>query len=100
MKATREDFQELNDMLKKLLRNFERMEQQLAEIRLHLAAREPSPWMTVEEAAAYCGYSKSAFYNRYKEEIPYHQRDTRMMFHVDDLEAWMKKNVKTPKLWQ
>jgi len=83
-------------IIKKLLRNSERIEQQLAQIRLQLAAKESSPWMTVEEAAAYCGYSKSAFYNRYKNEIPHHQRDTRMMFHREDLDEWMERNKKTP----
>lgn len=83
-------------IIKKLLRNSERIEQQLAQIRLQLGAKDRSPWMTVGDAAAYCGYSRSSFYNRYKDEIPHHQRDSRIMFHLDDLDRWMERNKKTP----
>lgn len=83
-------------IIKQLLRNSERMEEQLAKIQLYIKARSQSPWLTVDEAAAYCGYSRSTFYGKYKDEIPHHQRDTRIMFHVSDLEAWMNKNKKAP----
>lgn len=83
-------------IIRKLLRNTERMEEQLAQIRMQIAIRGKSPWMNVEEAAIYCGYSKSALYSRYKNEIPHHQRDSRIMFHRDDLDRWMERNKKTP----
>lgn len=82
--------------IKQLLRNSERMEDQLAVIQLHLKAKRQSPWLDAVEAAAYCGYGRSSFYNKYKNEIPHHQRDTKIMFHVDDLEKWMQKNKKAP----
>lgn len=83
-------------IIKKLLRNTERMEEQLANIQLHMSTKKRSPWMDVEQAAAYCGYHKNTFYGKYKHEIPHHQRNSRIMFHIDDLEAWMNKNKKAP----
>lgn len=85
-----------SQIIRQLLRTSERMEEALAKINLQLKARDRSPWLTVEEAANYCGYSRSSFYNRYKDEIPHHQRDTRIMFHQDDLDQWMGKNKKEP----
>lgn len=83
-------------IIKKLIRQNDRMMEELAGIQMQLKARQRSPWLDVKEAAAYCGYSRSAFYGKYKDEIPHHQRDTRIMFHIDDLEAWMNKNKKAP----
>lgn len=99
MKTTQKDIEPLGTMLKTLLRKTERLGEQLDKIQHYLEVKDRSPWMTVEDAANYCGYARSSFYNRYKDEIPHHQRDTRIMFHLDDVDAWMKKNVKTPESW-
>lgn len=96
MKAANDNYpnKECYNMLKALIRKTERIEEHLAKIKLSMEVKDRSPWLTVEQAATYCGYHKNTFYSKYKNEIPHHQRNTRILFHIDDLEAWMNKSKK------
>lgn len=80
--------------IRKLIRNTDKMMDELADLKMMINAKNRSPWMTVAEAANYVGYSESHFYKiiQYKKEIPYFQRDGRKMIRIDDVEAWMNKN--------
>lgn len=80
-----------NITLKKILRSQEKLIDQLATLRMEIKRRDPSPWMSIPEAASYAGFSRSYFYKIYK-EIPHFQRQDRVMIHVDDLNQWMDKN--------
>ena len=84
------------EILKKLIRINMRIEEDIKNLKAEIAASK-SPWMRIEDAAAYVGLSLGYFYQVYKHELPYSQRGSRIMFHVDDLDRWMKHNQKEPE---
>jgi len=51
-----------------------------------------TPWLTVDEAAKYCGYKRSTFYaKRKKFPVPYAGDEGNQRYHIMVLDAWMEK---------
>jgi excisionase family DNA binding protein len=74
--------------------------EQLAElIARHLAelqyeqrpeAEEPSPWMGIENAAAYLDWPKQRLYKLTAQSaIPHYKHDGRLLFHRHELDHWL-----------
>ncbi len=55
---------------------------------------DPPRWMTVAEAAAYIGLSKSYFYRKVKNEIRHIKEGTRIIFDRNDLDQYMSDKLK------
>lgn len=83
------------EILKKLIRINMRIEEDIKQLKAELAASK-SPWLGIKDAAAYVGLSEGYFYQIYKSELPYSQRGAKIMFHIDDLDTWLKHNQKSP----
>ncbi len=49
-----------------------------------------TPWLQLEEAAAYCGISRSEFYERAGLDLPYQGPRGRRTYHVNVLDAFVK----------
>lgn len=60
-----------------------------------LAERLPSaasPWLTVADAATYLGCPTSRVYAlKAARQIPHHKEGSRLLFHRDELDAWVRK---------
>lgn len=52
-----------------------------------------TPWLDSEEAAVYCGVSRSYFYD-HADEIPSSGQHKARKFKTADLDAWMKGREK------
>lgn len=55
-----------------------------------------TPWLRIEEAAAYCGLSRVTFDAHAKDSLP-HGGDARTrLYHVKILDAWVANQLDTP----
>jgi excisionase family DNA binding protein len=52
---------------------------------------DKSPWLTVERASEYTGIPKSTLYKN--RAIPRHKPDGRLLFHRDELDAYVRGEV-------
>lgn len=52
--------------------------------------------MTSKEAAKFLGMTYGSFMAKYKKEIPYVQRNRKLLFEVGDLVEWLRKNKYNP----
>lgn len=48
-----------------------------------------TPWLRIEEAAAYCGLSRSAFDER-SQHVPHAGDDRTRLYHVSILDKWVQ----------
>lgn len=60
----------------------------LKEITLKDGTKISSPWLRIDEAAAYCGMARSSFMRR-AAQVPYGGTYSLRTYHVDVLDAWM-----------
>lgn len=51
---------------------------------------------TAHEAATFLRMSYTRFIQMYKDEIPYIQRNKKLLFRLNDLTQWMEKNSHHP----
>ena len=51
-----------------------------------------TPWMRIEEAAAYCGLSRSAFDER-SQQVPHAGDDRMRLYHVAILDKWLQGDL-------
>lgn len=49
-----------------------------------------TPWLTIEEAAAYCGMGRSTFFD-HADEVPSSGHGKSRKFKASDLDVWMEK---------
>lgn len=56
-----------------------------------LADHHPSPWLTVESAAAYLDWPIQRVYNHAR-QMPHHKHGARLMFRRDELDRWMEQH--------
>ena len=70
----------------------EQLEQLAALFAPRVAAPSPtSPWLNVPEAAEYLRSPKSRIYALASvREIPVHRDGSRLLFHRDELDAWIR----------
>jgi len=55
-----------------------------------------TPWLRIEEAAAYCGLSRVAFDARVKNLLPHGGDSRTRIYHVKILDAWLGNELDTP----
>ena len=56
-----------------------------------------SPWLRIDEAAVYCGMSRSAFDDRAKAVgLPHGGNDWMRLYHVDILDKWLEGKLDVP----
>lgn len=51
-----------------------------------------TPWLRIEEAAAYCGLSRSAFDER-SQRVPHAGDDRTRLYHVSILDKWVQGDL-------
>ena len=51
-----------------------------------------TPWLRIEEAAAYCGLSRSAFDER-SQHVPHAGDDRTRLYHVSILDKWVQGDL-------
>lgn len=71
-----------------------RVADELAE-RMALGDATASPWLTLEEAAAYLRMPKDTLYKR-TAEIPHTKQGGRIRFRREELDAWMEEGREGP----
>ena len=54
-----------------------------------------TPWLRIEEAAAYCGLSRSAF-NDHSSDLPHSGGKRTRLYHVNVLDAWLEGTLDVP----
>ena len=54
-----------------------------------------TPWLRVEEAATYCGISKTRFLKSSK-DLPHGGDDRTRIYHIKVLDAWMNNELDVP----
>jgi excisionase family DNA binding protein len=77
------------------LADFMQLQAEVAELRKLVESQntQPKGWLSLTEAAAYCGMSKSTFYKRYRREIVFTRVGTKPMFRAPDLDDYMHGRV-------
>jgi hypothetical protein len=51
-----------------------------------------TPWLRIDEAAAYCGLSRSAFDDR-SIRLPHAGDDRMRLYHVETLDRWLRGEI-------
>lgn len=54
-----------------------------------------TPWLRIEEAAAYCGLSRSAF-NDHSRDLPHSGNERTRLYNVKILDAWLSGTLDIP----
>lgn len=54
-----------------------------------------TPWLRIEEAAAYCGLSRSAFTD-HSRKLPHGGNDRTRLYNVKTLDAWLNGDYGSP----
>lgn len=54
-----------------------------------------TPWLRIEEAAAYCGLSRSAF-NDHSRDLPHSGNERTRLYNVKILDAWLNGTLDIP----
>ena len=54
-----------------------------------------TPWLRIEEAAAYCGLSRSAFTDHAR-TLPHSGNDRTRLYNVKTLDAWLNGSLDIP----
>ena len=54
-----------------------------------------TPWLRIEEAAAYCGLSRSAF-NDHSSDLPHSGGKRTRLYHVKVLDSWLEGALDIP----
>ena len=54
-----------------------------------------TPWLRIEEAAAYCGISKTKFVDSAK-DVPHGGDPRTRLYHVKILDAWINNELNVP----
>ena len=55
-----------------------------------------TPWLRIDEAAAYCGLSRVAFDARAKDSLPHGGDSRTRLYHVKTLDAWLANELDIP----
>lgn len=90
-----ERMQYFTDLLEKVLRQTEHIEERLDRIEQDIEVNNRE-WLTASEAAKCAGYSVKHFREEMLREIPHFQRDRKIMVKRSELYDWMDRNVKQP----
>jgi len=56
---------------------------------------EKTPWLSIDEAAAYCGISRAIFTAR-AGHLPHGGDSHTKLYHVDILDAWLRHELDAP----
>jgi len=54
-----------------------------------------SPWLRIDEAAAYCGISRSMF-DQHSRELPFGGDKRTRLYHVKELDRWVRGDLDVP----
>jgi len=54
-----------------------------------------SPWLRIEEAAAYCGISRGMFY-KHAQKLPFGGDRRTRLYHVKELDRWVRGELDVP----
>jgi excisionase family DNA binding protein len=62
-----------------------------------LPVETPSPWMSLDTAAAYLDWPKKRVYNLVSQgEIPHRKQGNRLLFHRGELDEWLNSYYQGP----
>ena len=54
-----------------------------------------SPWLRIEEAAAYCGISRTMF-DKHSKALPFGGDTRTRLYHVKELDRWVRGELDVP----
>jgi hypothetical protein len=67
----------------------------MKEIKLKNGRIVKTPWLRIEEAASYCGLSRTAFIDHAK-DLPHGGDSRTRIYHIKVLDAWIANKLDTP----
>ncbi len=67
----------------------------MKEIKLKNGRIVKTPWLRIEEAASYCGLSRTAFTDHAK-NLPHGGDQRTRIYHIKVLDAWIANELDTP----